>query len=97
MGSAGLALGDPPTEIIGFVNNSLFPALKELDGNKSPQHKVVRSVFPVEPATLPPWVTWVAGGSAIVIGLSIGLWVLAIGAGIGMIGSLIGLRRFLDA
>jgi hypothetical protein len=29
--------------------------------------------------------------------LSIGLWVLAIGAGIGMIGSLIGLRRFLDA
>lgn len=34
-----------PTEIIGFVNNSLFPALKELDANKSPQHKVVRSVF----------------------------------------------------
>jgi type I restriction enzyme M protein len=34
-----------PTEIIGFVNNGLFPALKELDANKSPQHKVVRSVF----------------------------------------------------
>lgn len=34
-----------PTEIIGFVNNELFPALKDLDANQSPQHKVIRSVF----------------------------------------------------
>ena len=34
-----------PTEIIGFVNNELFPALKELDASASPQHKVIRSVF----------------------------------------------------
>lgn len=34
-----------PSEIIGFVNNGLFPTLKDLDANKSPQHKVVRSVF----------------------------------------------------
>ncbi len=34
-----------PTEIIGFVNNELFPTLKELDANASPQHKVIRSVF----------------------------------------------------
>ncbi|WP_347985779.1 N-6 DNA methylase [Methylomonas sp. AM2-LC] len=34
-----------PSEIIGFVNNELFPALKELDANRSPQHKVIRSVF----------------------------------------------------
>ncbi|MDD5578781.1 MAG: N-6 DNA methylase [Methylobacter sp.] len=34
-----------PTEIIGYVNNELFPALKELDANQSPQHKVIRSVF----------------------------------------------------
>lgn len=35
-----------PTEIIGFVNNELFPALKEqIDASKSPQHKVVKSVF----------------------------------------------------
>jgi len=33
------------SEIINFVNNKLFPALKELDANASPQHKVIRSVF----------------------------------------------------
>tara|TARA_Y100000296_G_scaffold47008_1_gene53894 strand:+ start:2752 stop:4527 length:1776 start_codon:yes stop_codon:yes gene_type:complete len=33
------------SEIIGFVNNDLFPALKELDANLSAQHKVIRSVF----------------------------------------------------
>ncbi|MDY0037771.1 MAG: class I SAM-dependent DNA methyltransferase [Zoogloea oleivorans] len=33
------------SEIIGFVNNELFPALKELDANASPRHKVIRSVF----------------------------------------------------
>jgi type I restriction enzyme M protein len=31
--------------IISFVNNELFPALKELNANASPQHKVIRSVF----------------------------------------------------
>src|SRR5438105_13993966 len=31
--------------IISFVNNELFPTLKELDANASPQHKVIRSVF----------------------------------------------------
>ena len=35
----------PPTEIIAFVNNELFPALKDLDANASPQHKVIRNVF----------------------------------------------------
>jgi type I restriction enzyme M protein len=35
-----------PTEIIGFVNNELFPALKDqIDASKSSQHKVVKSVF----------------------------------------------------
>lgn len=34
-----------PTEVIGFINNELFPKLKELDANASPQHKVIRSVF----------------------------------------------------
>ncbi len=33
------------SEVIGFVNNELFPALKELDANQSQQHKVIRSVF----------------------------------------------------
>lgn len=37
------------SEIIGFVNNELFPKLKELDANDNPQHevmrKVIRSVF----------------------------------------------------
>lgn len=33
------------SELIGFVNNELFPTLKEIDANKSPQHKVIRSVF----------------------------------------------------
>jgi type I restriction enzyme M protein len=33
------------SEIIGFVNNDLFPKLKELDAGASPQHKVVRGVF----------------------------------------------------
>jgi type I restriction enzyme M protein len=31
--------------IISFVNNELFPTLKDLDANASPQHKVIRSVF----------------------------------------------------
>ena len=35
-----------PTEIVGFVNNELFPALKDqIDASKSPQHKVVKQVF----------------------------------------------------
>lgn len=34
-----------PAEVIGFINNELFPQLKELDANASPQHKVIRSVF----------------------------------------------------
>ena len=33
------------SEVIGFVNNELFPALKDLDANLSPQHKVIRGVF----------------------------------------------------
>jgi type I restriction enzyme M protein len=33
------------SELINFVNNELFPTLKEIDANKSPQHKVIRSVF----------------------------------------------------
>jgi type I restriction enzyme M protein len=31
--------------IISFVNNELFPTLKELDANASARHKVIRSVF----------------------------------------------------
>jgi len=31
--------------IISFINNELFPTLKDLDANASPQHKVIRSVF----------------------------------------------------
>jgi type I restriction enzyme M protein len=35
-----------PTEIVGFVNNELFPALKDqIDASKSPQHKVIKQVF----------------------------------------------------
>ena len=35
-----------PQELIAFVNNQLFPALKEnIDAGKSPQHQVVRQVF----------------------------------------------------
>lgn len=33
------------SDIIAFVNNQLFPNLKELDANASAQHKVIRSVF----------------------------------------------------
>lgn len=33
------------SELIPFVNNELFPRLKELDANAGPQHKVIRSVF----------------------------------------------------
>ncbi len=33
------------SELISFVNNELFPTIKEIDANKSPQHKVIRSVF----------------------------------------------------
>jgi type I restriction enzyme M protein len=36
---------DPRQRDLGFVNNQLFPTLKELDANASPQHKVIRSVF----------------------------------------------------
>ena len=35
-----------PTEIIGFVNNELFTALKyQIDPSRSPQHKVIKQVF----------------------------------------------------
>lgn len=35
-----------PQELIHFVNNQMFPALKEnIDAGKSPQHQVVRQVF----------------------------------------------------
>ncbi len=34
-----------PSEIIGFVNNDLFPTLKDLDASQSPLHKVILSVF----------------------------------------------------
>ncbi|ARI02289.1 TPA: N-6 DNA methylase [Pseudomonas aeruginosa] len=34
------------SELIGFVNNELFPALKDqVDADRSPQHKVIREVF----------------------------------------------------
>lgn len=33
------------SELIAFVNNELFPALKNLDATKSAQHAVIRSVF----------------------------------------------------
>jgi type I restriction enzyme M protein len=33
------------SELIQFVNNELFPKLKELDASISPQHKVIRGVF----------------------------------------------------
>ncbi|MCB1777826.1 MAG: N-6 DNA methylase [Candidatus Competibacteraceae bacterium] len=33
------------SEIIFFVNNRLFPKLKDLDPSLSPQHKVIQSVF----------------------------------------------------
>ncbi len=33
------------SEIIAFVNNALFPALKELDASKGPHHAVICSVF----------------------------------------------------
>src|SRR3990167_2709513 len=33
------------SDLINFVNNRLFPTLKDLDANLSPQHKVIRSVF----------------------------------------------------
>ncbi len=35
-----------PSELIPFVNNELFPALKEqIDAGKSPQHQVIKQVF----------------------------------------------------
>lgn len=34
-----------PTDIIGFINNHLFPALKDLDANASQTHKVIRDLF----------------------------------------------------
>jgi type I restriction enzyme M protein len=34
------------SELIGFVNNELFPALKDqIDASQSPQHKVIKQVF----------------------------------------------------
>lgn len=33
------------SDVINFVNNELFPALKDLDANFSPQHKVIKQVF----------------------------------------------------
>ncbi|HRE18728.1 MAG TPA: SAM-dependent DNA methyltransferase, partial [Rhodocyclaceae bacterium] len=34
------------SELISFVNNELFPALKDqIDADRSPQHKVIREVF----------------------------------------------------
>lgn len=34
------------SELIGFVNNELFPALKDqIDADRSPQHRVIREVF----------------------------------------------------
>lgn len=33
------------SEVINFVNNDLFPSLKDLNANASPQHKVIRGVF----------------------------------------------------
>ncbi|MBI8385069.1 N-6 DNA methylase [Pseudomonas aeruginosa] len=34
------------SELIGFVNNELFPALKDqIDADRSPRHKVIREVF----------------------------------------------------
>lgn len=33
------------SEIIGFVNNELFPKLKDLDVSQGSQHKVIREVF----------------------------------------------------
>lgn len=34
-----------PSDIVGFVNKELFPSLKDLNANVSPQHMVIRSVF----------------------------------------------------
>ena len=34
-----------PSAIISFINNRLFPQLKELDASKGAQHAVIRSVF----------------------------------------------------
>lgn len=33
------------SDVISFVNNDLFPSLKDLNANASPQHKVIRGVF----------------------------------------------------
>lgn len=33
------------SEVINFVNNDLFPSLKDLNASASPQHKVIRGVF----------------------------------------------------
>ncbi|MBK8509376.1 MAG: N-6 DNA methylase [Candidatus Competibacteraceae bacterium] len=33
------------SEIIAFVNNELFPTLKDLDVSRSPRHKVIQNVF----------------------------------------------------
>jgi type I restriction enzyme M protein len=34
-----------PSEVISFVNNELFPTLKEIDPSLSRQHKVIKQVF----------------------------------------------------
>jgi type I restriction enzyme M protein len=35
----------PAGQIVSFVNNELFPTLKQLNARKSPLHQVIRSVF----------------------------------------------------
>jgi type I restriction enzyme M protein len=40
-----LAPQTAPTEIIGFINNKLFPALKELDAEVNATHRVIRDLF----------------------------------------------------
>ena len=43
---------------------------------RSTHHKVVRGVFPVRPAGLPPWLRWAAAGTAIALALAVGVWIL---------------------
>lgn len=33
------------SELIPFVNNQLFPALKDIDASRSPRHRVIKNVF----------------------------------------------------
>lgn len=43
---------------------------------RTTHHKVVRGVVQIREAGLPPWLSWVVGGSLVAIALAIGLWVL---------------------